>query len=104
MEKPVFTNTMSWVAFRDLNVGTGERKKFWEYTTKKGEKGWMSTIEIGNVTFVINVAKAIIDRFEKAKAEQEEMKVSDLEISSVRWPDKSEALVLHKVGANSVSI
>lgn len=97
MEKPVFSNTMTWADYKGV-IGA-ETKDFWSYTNKKGEKGWMSTVEVGDIKFVINVAKAIIDRFDSGKVE-----ISDLRISCVVWPDKREALVLHKVGAETVSI
>lgn len=97
MEKPVFTNTMTWADYKDL-IGA-ETKDFWSYTTKEGKKGWMSTVEVGTVKYVINVAKALYERFDSKNVE-----TSDLRISSVVWPDKREALVLHKVGADTVSI
>lgn len=97
MKKPVFSNTMTWEDYkREVGCAT---KDFWSYTTKKGEKGWMSTTEHGGNTFVINVAKALYERFNSGKVE-----TADLRISAVQWPDKSSALVLHKAGAQTVSI
>jgi hypothetical protein len=99
MEKPVFSDTMTWADYKEA-IGAAT-KDFWDYETKEGKKGWMSTTKVGDIEIVINVARAIIDRFEDKSVITNH---SDLRISSVVWPNANKsALVLHKVGADTVS-
>ncbi len=100
MEKPVFFDTMTWADYKEA-IGA-QAKDFWSYTTKEGKTGWMSSTKVGDIDIVINVARAIHDRFEDKSVVTNH---TDLRISSVVWPgeDKRSALVLHKVGADTVS-
>ena len=57
-EKIKFKSTMPWTEYK-LVMGT-DTKEFWKYTNKKGETGWMSTTNIGDEEFVINVSKKLV--------------------------------------------